>query len=83
MMVQATTRRANQETDTRLKVEQRLKKIGSSDPETLLEEIEAFEKQLTRSGIDRWRQWYRYFSLVVKDYPKVLRASSSATWALG
>ena len=46
------------DSDLRLKLEQKLKKVTSSEQGELLEEIEEFEMQLQRNRIQTWKTWY-------------------------
>ena len=51
------------ETDARLKLEQKLKRITATTAEKLLDELDEFEKQMQRNVIETWRLKYRYFEL--------------------
>ena len=44
-----------------MKVEQKLQMIGADDCATLIDELEAFELQMDKAGIESWRDIYRYF----------------------
>ena len=40
-----------------MKLEQKLKKIASSEQEELLEELEEFEVQMQRNRVSTWKLW--------------------------
>ena len=57
--------KGEREMDGRLKLDQRLASIGGEDEVILVDELEAFEKQMSRANVTTWKQWYRYFEQAV------------------
>ena len=57
--------KGEREMDGRLKLDQRLASIGGEDEVVLVDELEAFEKQMSRANVTTWKQWYRYFEQAV------------------
>ena len=57
--------KGEREMDGRLKLDQRLSSIGGENEVVLVDELEAFEKQMSRANVGTWKQWYRYFEQAV------------------
>ena len=53
--------KGEREMDGRLRLDQRLSSIGGGDEVALVDELEAFEKQMSRANVVMWKQWFRYF----------------------
>ena len=63
---------SEREVDACLKLDRCLVSIGAQDEVALVEELEAFEKQMSRVSVDTWRQWYRYFEQALTGRARVL-----------
>lgn len=67
---QEAERRERGRLDTRLKLEQKIVRIKGTNPETILEEIEAFEEQMRKNEVDDLRMVWRYFDLALEEGAK-------------
>ena len=61
-LIQSIVNRGQHDTDSKLKLNESLKKIGLTSAEQLLRDFEEFEAQLQRCDVDTWKRWYEYFS---------------------
>ena len=59
--VDATTRKQEGDTDSRLRLEKKLVKLGSDDVDKFSDELEAFEEQMQETKVPDWKTWYKYF----------------------
>ena len=55
-------RKEETENDIRLKVQQPLLAIDASNADTLMEEFDRFEQEMTRNRIKTWEGWYTYLT---------------------
>ena len=53
--------RGQHDTDSKLKLNESLRRIGFTSAEQLLRDVEEFESQLQRCDIDTWKRWREYF----------------------
>jgi hypothetical protein len=47
--------------DSKLNFEQKLQRIRVTGAEDLVDDLEEFERQMAKNGIDKWSDWYRFF----------------------